>query len=120
MKRRREFGPKREKNRSALIKFILLALLVAVGGSGLAYLAHSQIEPVPATSAPDPLDPCAPVSGNSEENGPKVSFFQYLFVFILMATIMAVLGLLFFGVRAYLTGTKVRYSLAHSRGKIKR
>ena len=101
MKRRREIGPKRKKNRSALIKYIIYALIAAIVGSGLAVLAdHFKTPP-------------------TDEEKVSLSFFHYVFVMIVMATIMSVLGLLFFGIRAYLTGSKVRHSMLSSRNKRK-
>ena len=101
MKRRREIGPKREKNRSALIKYIIFAIIAAVVGSGLAVLAdHFKAPP-------------------ADDEEISLSFFHYVFVMIVMATIMSVLGLLFFGVRAYLTGSKARHSMLSSRNKRK-
>ena len=148
MKRRREIGPKKEKNRPALIKFILLAALAAVVGSGLCYVSHLLIkEPsiVQEASQADGDIAAKPISNQkdgdekktspktvekqredkdtdiaSAEKGNNLSFFHYLFALLVMATIMTVVGLLFFGVRAYLTGTKVRHTLSRGRSRIKR
>jgi len=148
MKRRRTIGPKKEKNKSALIKFVLLAVLAAVVGSSLCYVSHllikepsvaqeanqtdggiatksvsnqksgneSKVPPKPAKNRRDNNDTGA-ASAEKENN---LSFFHYLFALLVMATIMTVVGLLFFGVRAYLTGTKVRHTLSRDRGRIKR
>jgi len=120
MKRRREIGPKREKNRRALVKFILLALLVAIVGGGLAYLAYTMIEANPIARDNDGVKDTAADNNSTDKEKAKMPFFQYVFVMIVMATIMGVLGMLFFGMRAYMMGTKVRHSLTRSRGQIKR
>ncbi len=148
MKRRRTIGPKKEKNKSALIKFVLLAVLAAVVGSGLCYVSHLLIkEPsvVQGASQADGDIAIKPVSNQKSENESKappkpaknrrdnndtgaasaekennLSFFRYIFALLVMATIMTVVGLLFFGVRSYLTGTKVRHTLSRGRSRIKR
>lgn len=108
MKRRREIGPKRQKNRSALIKYIIIALTVALTGAILAYAASWLIgaEPAPPNDTTETAQP---------------SFLTNLPGTILVLTLMAVLGVLFFGARAYMTGTKARHSLLTARKtKIKR
>ena len=108
MKRRRELEPKREKNRTALIKFLWWALVAAVIGGLLTYLSYRLGGKPPATE------------GGGDEQ-PKISFLSQFPAMLLAATIMTVLGLVFFGVRAYLMGTKARFSLQHHRRmKIKR
>jgi len=99
MKRRREIGPKKQKNRAGLIKFALLALAAGICGGGLAYLLHRLIGP-------------------GAEEGPTL--LHQLPGMLVAVTVLVVLGLLFFGVRKYLMGTKVRDSFQKSRMKIKR
>jgi len=152
VKRRRTIGPKKEKNKSALLKFVLLAVVAAIVGSGLCYTSHLLIkEPSIAQKASqaDSDIVAEPVSSQkdgdekktsskdmekdmekqrededadatSAEKKNNLSFFHYLFALLVMATIMTVVGLLFFGVRAYLTGTKVRHTLSRGRSRIKR
>jgi hypothetical protein len=100
MKRRRTLGPKREKNRSALVKFLLWALVAAVAGIALnrllAYL----------------LRRFAP-------NADPTSLLAHLPDMMGILAFLVVLALVFFGVRAYLSGLKARYSLQHNRLKIK-
>jgi len=148
MKRRRAIGPKKEKNRPALIKFILLAAFSAVVGSGLCYVSHLLIIEYSISQEASQADDdivTKPISNQkdgdekktsskavekqrededadiaSAEKGNNLSFFHYLFALLVMATIMTVVGLLFFGVRAYLTGTKIRHALSRGRSRIKR
>ena len=119
MKRRREFGPKKQKNRPALIKFIILAMIVAVVGSGLACLVYMLIGEPPTPAEPDPVPTengsTSPENGTSED----ISFFYRLPVLIVMVTAFAVLALLFFGIRAYLTGIQVRHAMLKSRRRSK-
>ena len=99
MKRRREIGPKKEKNRTGLIKFSLFALAAASLGCTLAYLLHRLI-------------------GQAPEDGPTL--LHQLPGMLVAVTLLVVLALLFFGVRKYLMGTKVRHSIQNTRMKIKR
>lgn len=101
MKRRRKLGPKKQKNRPALIRFLLYALGAATLGGALTYLLYHLIGPRPTDA----------------EN---FSWRHSLPGMLATLTLLAVLALIFFGVRAYLTGTKVRHSLASTRLKIKR
>ena len=101
MKRRREIGPKKLKNRSALIKYLIFAFLAGLVGSALAWLAHTYIGP--------------PVEKSEEE----VSLLSSLSGIIITGTILAVVGLVFFGVRGYLSGTKVKRGLLNARAKRK-
>lgn len=108
MKRRREIGPKRQKNRPALIKYIIIALTVALAGAILAYVASWLID----TDSPPP---------NDTNDEAQVSFLIQIPGTILVFTLLAVLSVLFFGARAYMMGTKSRYSLLTARKrKIKR
>jgi hypothetical protein len=148
MKRRRTIGPKKEKNKSALLKFVLLAVVAAIVGGSLCYVSHLLInkpsivreanqadgdivaEPISSQKDGDKKKTSSKVvEGQREEddtdatpveNKNNLSFFHYLFALLVMATIMTVVGLLFFGVRAYLTGTKVRHTLSWGRSRIKR
>lgn len=148
MKRRRTIGPKKEKNKSALLKFVLLAAVAAIVGSGLCYASHLLIrefsidqeasqpgsdivaEPISSQKDGDEKKTSSKAvekqrkdedtDATSAEKKSNLSFFHYLFAMLVMATIMTVVGLLFFGVRAYLTGTKVRHTLSRSRSRIKR
>ncbi len=148
MKRRRTIGPKKEKNKSALLKFVLLAAVAAIVGSGLCYVSHLLIREPSINQKASQADgdiATKPISnqkdGDEKETSSKdvekqrkdedtdvasaekknnLSFFHYLFALLVMATIMTVVGLLFFGVRAYLTGTKVRHTLSRGRSRMKR
>ena len=148
MKRRRTIGPKKEKNKSALLKFVLLAVVAAIVGSGLCYASHLLIRDLSISQEASQADSdivAEPISSQkdggekktfsktvkkqqededadatSAEKKNNLSFFHYLFALLVMATIMTVVGLLFFGVRAYLTGTKVRHTLSRGRSRIKR
>ena len=111
MKRRREIGPKRQKNRPALIKFIIWSLVAAVIGFALTYLSYKLVGLVTDASA------AADASQNDENQG---SFLTQIPAMILATTIMTVLALVFFGVRAYLMGTKARFTLQSGRKKFKR
>ncbi len=102
MKRRRDLGPKKIKNRRVLIKFIIWAVVAAVVGAGLAYLAYYLLGLLPA------VDP---------EKGTSV--IRQLPGMLVIVTILTVIGILFFGVRGYLSGSKVRHSLQSSRVKFK-
>ena len=140
MKRRRELGPRKERNRSALIKFLLLALLAAVIGVTLSVLVYTQIETPQAedrnegfndrtnepAAKPPPLREAPPAGARQaplaqDEKKPSgVPVLGVVFGFLVLATVMTVLGLVFFGVRAYLLGIKVQQSLTQSRGKLRR
>ena len=112
MKRRRELEPKREKNRSALIKFLGWALLALVVGGLLTYLSYRLF----GSTGGEP-----PVTDTGGDEQPKISMLSQIPAMLLAATIMTVLALVFFGIRAYLMGTKARFSLQQNRRmKIKR
>ena len=106
MKRRRDLGPKRVKNRPALIKFIILALIVAAIGISLAFIANYLIGPPPENSTLD-----------SQEKNPSLIFLLPGLLGII--TLLAVIALLFFGFRAYMMGTKARKTLQADRKKFK-
>ncbi len=101
MKRRREIGPKKLKNRSSLIKYLIFAFLAGLVGSVLAWVAHTYIPP-PA-----------------EDSKEKVSLLSSLSGIIITGTILAVVGLVFFGMRGYLSGTKVKRGKLNARVKRK-
>ncbi len=103
MKRRRELGPKKIGNRRALRRYLLFALLAAVAGGGLAYLAYYLLGLLPE---PDP-----------ESTEP---LYRQLPGMIGIVTAITVLAFIFFGVRAYMMGKKVRHTLQSSRQKFKR
>ena len=103
MKRRRELGPKKIGNRRALKQYLLFALLAAVAGAALAFLAHYLLGLLPEPEK----DSTAPL-------------YRQLPGMIGIVTVIAVLALIFFGVRAYLTGKKIRHSIQSSRQKFKR
>jgi len=111
MKRRREIGPKRQKNRTALIKFLLWALVAAVVGSTLTYLCYRLF-------GSTPLEPAASEAGPEAKNAG--SLLSWIHTMLLAATIITVLALVFFGIRAYLMGIKARFTLQSGRMKIKR
>jgi len=107
MKRRREISPKMVRNKRALVKYVLLAVLVGVCGSGLTYLAGR--------------------SGGGEQSvdgdsavGTWAGILKTISGGLLLATVVGTVGLVFFGVRAYLMGTKGRFSLQSNRMKIKK
>ena len=106
MKRRRTISPKTVRNRSALIKFVLLALAVAVVGSGLTYLSWGLMRPQ-----------SAPEEGEQVAQASVLSFVPGL---LFMLTLVGTLALVFFEARAYLQGTKARASLQNARMKVKR
>ncbi len=81
----------------------MFALLAAVVGAGLAYLAYYLLRFAPE---PEP-DSAAPL-------------YRQLPGMIAIVTVITVLALLFFGVRAYMMGKKVRHSIQSSRKKFKR
>ena len=103
MKRRRELGPKKIGNRRALRRYLLFALLAAIAGSGLAYLTYYLLGllPVPDSGSTEPL-------------------YRQLPGMIGIVTVITVLALIFFGVRAYMMGKKVRHTMQSSRKKFKR
>jgi hypothetical protein len=101
MKRRRTLEPRRIRNAGGLRKFLLLALAAAVVGGLLAWLLAAWLPPV---------DPQAE----------KIPLYHRLPGMVGLLTVLAVLGLLFFGVRAYLSGSPARLSLQRTRMKIKR
>ena len=101
MKRRRELGPKRQKNMAALIKYVLFAVAAVVSGSGLAFLANHFIGPQPA---------------DSDET---ISFLHHLSGIIIGITLLTVIGLLFFGFRAYFSGSKARHTMLSNRKRKK-
>ncbi|MCP4711522.1 MAG: hypothetical protein GY869_23125 [Planctomycetes bacterium] len=112
MKRRRELEPKREKNRSALIKYLCWALAAVVVGGLLTYFSYRLFGST--------MGETAVVESGSDEQ-PQISMLSQIPAMLLAATIMTVLALVFFGVRAYQTGTKARFSLQQNRRmKIKR
>jgi uncharacterized membrane protein YeaQ/YmgE (transglycosylase-associated protein family) len=102
MKRRRELGPKKVGNRRALRKYLWFALLAAVVGIGLAFLAQYLLG---LLGEPDPEKP-APL-------------YQLLPGMIGIVTVITVLAFLFFGIRAYMMGKKIRHSIQSSRQKFK-
>ena len=104
MKRRRDLGPKKQKNTAALKRFILWAVVAAVAGSLLAWLAHYLLGLLPTRQ--------------DSEKG--LSLIRQLPGMLLIVTSLTVLALLFFGTRAYLMGLKVRHTLQNKRMKIKR
>ncbi|MBN1766283.1 MAG: hypothetical protein JW860_13570 [Sedimentisphaerales bacterium] len=133
MKPRRELGPKKVKNRSALIKYMLFALIAAVIGTILTCLTYSMI-PAPSAETPTALNntptsdtPAANpgdqadegASSASKKDHNKLSIFNFFFVIFLTATIITVVGLLFFGVRAYMMGVQVRHSMLSNRKRKK-
>ena len=99
MKRRRNIGPKKQKNRSSLWRLTLYAAVAAVVGFALAALLSWLIGPAPQE------DP---------------SVLQRLPGMIVVLTVLTTLAFIFFAVRAYLTGSKARHSLQSGRMKIKR
>jgi len=103
MKRRRELGPKKIGNRRALRRYLIYASLAAVAGAGLAYLASYLLGLLPE---PDP-DSTTPL-------------YRQLPGMIVIVTVITVLALIFFGVRAYMMGKKVRHTIQSSRQKFKR
>ena len=103
MKRRRELGPKREKNRPALIRFLIYALIAAIAGAVLAYVTDWLL------GEPPKVEP--------EQDVPLRFRFPGM---ILIAAAVTVLALIFFGVRAYMMGTKKRLALQSRRMKLKR
>lgn len=103
MKRRRELGPKKVGNRKALKRYLLVALLALVTGAGLAILAHYLLGLLPK---PDP--------------DKTIPLYRQLPGMIAILTVITTLALIFFGVRAYLMGKKVRHSIQKSRKKLKR
>ena len=103
MKRRRELGPKKVGNRRALKKYLWFALLAGVVGSGLAILAQYLLGLLPES---DPEKP-APL-------------YRLLPGMLSIVTVITVLALLFFGIRAYMMGKKNRYSIMSNRQKFKR
>lgn len=119
MKRRREFGPKKQKNRSALIKFIILAAIVAVVGSGLACLIYMLIGEPPVTAGSDPVPTETGSASPGNDTSKDISFLYRLPGLIAIVTAFAVLALLFFGIRAYLTGVQVRHAMLKSRKRPK-
>ena len=104
-KRRRAFGPKRKKNTKALIKFLALALAVAVVGLLIAWLLLWLIGSPPEAPA--------------EQTDKPVSILYSLPGMVLVAASLAVLALIFFGIRAYLMGTATRTPILKNRRKIK-
>lgn len=103
MKRRRTLEPKRQRNPGALKRFVLWALAAAVLGAALAYGLHRIL--LAYAPAPDPETP---------------QLYHQLPGMILAVTVLAVLAVLFFGVRGYLMGFKVRQPLQAGRMKIRR
>jgi ABC-type multidrug transport system fused ATPase/permease subunit len=103
MARRKELGPKMKKNTSALKRHILWAVIAAIIGGGLAGLAYYLIGLLPAAE---------PEEGSS--------LIRQLPGMILLVMVLAVLGILFFGFRAYFMGKKTRHTFQSSRMKIKR
>ena len=106
MKRRRNIGPKTRKNRSALIKFLALAVVVALVGSALAYLTHRLSR----------------AAADVEQESPSwaVGLLSHVSTILILVTLVATVGLIFFGVRAFLTGSKARHNLQASRMKLKK
>lgn len=98
-------GPKRLKNRTALIKFIILAATAAVVGSGLALLAGFLLGPTPTLTSTD---------ADAQE---KISILHNLPGVIISATLITVLAFLFFGVRAYFSGIQARHAMLKKRSK---
>lgn len=82
---------------------MLYAVLASVLGTSLAILAQYLLSLLPK---PDP-DATTPL-------------YRLLPGMIGISTVITVLALLFFGVRAYLTGEKVRHSIQKSRKKFSR
>jgi len=103
MTARREIGPKIVRNKSALKRYILTALLAAAAG---AVLAGGIYYLIGFLSAP--------------KGEQSTSLIYQLPGMILLVTVLTVMGILFFGFRAYFMGHKSRRSFLSSRMKIKR
>jgi hypothetical protein len=101
MKRRREIGPKIQRNRGILIRYILGALATAVVGTASIIVLQRVIGP-------------------SQAEPGKTSHLQIVPDIILAATILIVLGLGFFGVRGYMMGIRKREGVQRGRMKIKK
>lgn len=106
MKRRREIGPKKAKNRPALIRFLILAAVVAIGGGVLTWQVGRLAGPMP--------------SEEQLADGEGLSFWHKMPALMLLITLVATLALVFFGVRAYQIGIKARQSLQSGRMKVRR
>jgi hypothetical protein len=101
MKRRRAIGPKIQKNTGILIRYVLAAVGAATVGIVLMILLQKFIGP------------------SATDEGKK-SALQLIPGVVLAATIVAVLGLLFFGVRGYMMGVRSWHPFQRGRMKIKR
>jgi len=109
MERRRAIGPKRTKNTPALVKAVILAAVIAIIGSVLAYYLSKLIGSPPEQIVKD--DP---------DQKSSVSLIYHLPGILQVATVMAALIVLFLGSRAYMMGQKARHSILTSRKKLKR
>ena len=103
MRRRREIAPKIRKNTAALKKYLFWALVALVAGCLLAYLLGLLIAKIPPP-----------------EDQETVSAFRKMPEVVIVLTILTMLGFVFFGVRAYLMGTKVRHTILNRRSRLKR
>jgi hypothetical protein len=101
MKRRREIGPKIQKNTGLLIRYALIAVGAAAVGVVLMILLQKYIGPSTADDA-------------------KKSVLHLIPDVVLAVTIFAVLGLLFFGIRGYMMGVRSWQPFQRGRMKIKR
>ncbi|MBN1844742.1 MAG: hypothetical protein JW810_03595 [Sedimentisphaerales bacterium] len=105
MKRRRDLGPKKIRNRQALRRYGLFAVLAAAAGGLSAWLAHWLL----GRFLPEP-DP---------EQKALFLVHQLPGMLLIVGGLVA-LGLLFWGIRAYFLGHKSRRPLQSSRRKLKR
>ena len=99
MARRKELGPKRVKNATALKRHILWSVAAAVAGGGLAGGVNYLVGLI----------------GMSEG-----SLISQLPGMVLLVTVLTVMGIQFFGFRAYFMGRKTRHTFQSSRMKIKK
>lgn len=103
MKSRRKIGPKKQRNRRALLKYLFFAFLAILVGVGLWWVLRFFIGPAPL-----------------EDGGESVSILYRLPGMVLILTILIVLGFLFFGIRGYMMGIRLRRSVQSSRMKLRR
>ena len=96
MKHRRNLKFKKERNWSALKRYLIWAVAAAIGGGGLSYLLFRVI------------------GQPNAEIQEKATFLHKLPSMMLAATLFGVLALLFFGFRAWLMGIKPRNTVRNT------
>ena len=121
MKYRQSRKLTKQKNTRALLRFALLALVVAVVGTALAYGTNRLIEAVaqPVEATAPTVESAAQPAAPESQHDQAAPVWRWSGHMIGVATILAVVGVLFFGFRAYFMGVKVHHTAKRPRQRVK-